>query len=295
MTPTGEPIEHQLTKQEGSKMKLKHLLLFEKNSHGGVNEHIIQQLNLPMPDDVLEQFIIDFGTDSDFQSRYGEIDLHQLTWAKQYTGVEQLLSVDSKFDDYVKNVSQRDPELIISKGYTDHESRRRAEFWLEHKTWGRSPVFFSQSLLNTDKLHLIEGHTRIGRLQGLYATDPNLVAAEHLIWVGNQTKTHQPEGNWRDILATHHISFMTWLTDYTIEDNDKRFAASTLVNGKNFLKRNAGSSLDDLLKFTQQLLDMPMARPDSRHQHDDIRRTQQMLPMLYEEFQSELNAKLNDI
>src|ERR1019366_5390170 len=40
----------------------------------------LRTLELPMPDDVLEQFCADHATNSEFQEQYGQLDLCALSW-----------------------------------------------------------------------------------------------------------------------------------------------------------------------------------------------------------------------
>ena len=41
---------------------------------------VLQALELPMPNDILEQCVADHGTKWEFQQQYGELDLHALHW-----------------------------------------------------------------------------------------------------------------------------------------------------------------------------------------------------------------------
>ena len=58
-------------------MLLSEVLKLRRDRQSGlVSLNVLRALRLPMPDDVLEQFLVDHGTKPEFQSRYGNLDLH---------------------------------------------------------------------------------------------------------------------------------------------------------------------------------------------------------------------------
>src|ERR1700689_1853334 len=61
-------------------MRFKELLRFRRENGGDVPFKILRELQLPMPDDALEQFVADHGTNEDFQVQYGDLDLHTISW-----------------------------------------------------------------------------------------------------------------------------------------------------------------------------------------------------------------------
>ena len=61
-------------------MRFKELLRFRRENGGDVPIEILRELQLPMPDDALEQFVADHGTNEDFQVQYGDLDLHAIRW-----------------------------------------------------------------------------------------------------------------------------------------------------------------------------------------------------------------------
>jgi hypothetical protein len=61
-------------------MRLREILRFRQTSAGVVPIELLRALRLPMPDDVLEQFVFDHGTNGEFQERFGDLDLHAVRW-----------------------------------------------------------------------------------------------------------------------------------------------------------------------------------------------------------------------
>ncbi len=59
-------------------MKLREILRFRRTPGGDVPIEILRELRSTMPEDVLEQFVADHGTEGEFQEQYGELDLHAL-------------------------------------------------------------------------------------------------------------------------------------------------------------------------------------------------------------------------
>jgi hypothetical protein len=73
-------------------MHLREIMRFGRTSAGVVPMEVLQALGLPMPDDVLEQFVFDHGTKWEFQEQYGDLlDLHALRWRQLALPASEIL------------------------------------------------------------------------------------------------------------------------------------------------------------------------------------------------------------
>lgn len=55
-------------------MHIREIMRFRRTCAGTVPLEVLQLLELPMPEDVLEQFVYDHGTKEAFQCQYGHLD-----------------------------------------------------------------------------------------------------------------------------------------------------------------------------------------------------------------------------
>jgi hypothetical protein len=135
---------------------------------------------LGWPESVVEQFLFDHGTKNEFLSQYGHVDLETVTWdLRQLTAAEFLnLTVFEHFKDWLES-SERDFQFRISQRPNDQRLT-----WERSQTWIVPPVLIDGSLLEPgqSRLHLVEGHTRVGILRGRLAAG-----------VANPSQTHQAD------------------------------------------------------------------------------------------------------
>ncbi|MCI0457083.1 MAG: hypothetical protein L0Z62_08895 [Gemmataceae bacterium] len=152
-------------------MLFKELLRLKTDSPSGcIPMSVLQRLRLPMPDDVLEQFLADHGVTHEFQGQYGDLDLHGIDWRLIPTPAAEIIncSVYPGFQDWFDAVRERTLEVPRS-GWKDVLLRADGkQHWQDHRTWKRAPLFIQGDLVGSDRLlHLIEGHTRARALKGL--------------------------------------------------------------------------------------------------------------------------------
>ncbi|MFB7609823.1 hypothetical protein [Streptomyces gardneri] len=138
--------------------------------------------SLQWPDDVLEQFLFDFGDNAAFLRDYGSIDLHEMRWRLETipaadfngmpTGESDAGCIESFAENPVHWVKVRPPEV--------------GRHWEEHGTWLRPPLLIDRGLLDpsTSGLQVLEGRTRVGVLRGRLREGLH-VASHHQAWVGH--------------------------------------------------------------------------------------------------------------
>lgn len=191
------------------------LMRLRKDSQSGaVPMDVLRRLKLPMPEDVLEQFINDHGLNHDFQRQYGQLDLHALEWNRVPTPASEIIacSVYPDFREHLEN--RRDQAAEVPKsGWKDvciaADAKRQ---WQNHRTWLRTPLFIGGNLVGSNrKLHLIEGHTRTGVLTGLVQSGWLPGDSSHEIWVASAAKTPDPDTSWQAVLRAERMPFLDWL------------------------------------------------------------------------------------
>lgn len=140
-----------------------------------------------VPAEVLTQFFGDHGRNPDFQSQYADLDLGEVVWTKVRIPAFELIAA-SKYERFVPwfNSVVKRFTAFPEKGWLAIDRRRTVvEKWERNGTWAFPPVFLSGGLVGRGaKLHLVEGHTRLGTLAG--AVNAGLVSpgSLHEIWHG---------------------------------------------------------------------------------------------------------------
>ncbi|MFF5977114.1 hypothetical protein ACFY7C_37040, partial [Streptomyces sp. NPDC012769] len=134
---------------------------------------------LQWPDDVLEQFLYDFGDNPAFVNDYGRIDLRAIGWRLETvpaadfhempTGASDAGCIEELAENPVHWVTVRPPEV--------------GRQWEEHGTWLRPPLLINRCLLvPSDRgLRVVEGRMRVGVLRGRLRQGLH-VASHHLAW-----------------------------------------------------------------------------------------------------------------
>lgn len=142
---------------------------------------------LGWPDDVVEQWLYDFGGWSRFHADYGHLDLTTIEWGDDLVDAEQFLTMPTGPSD----VDLIDENAANAAHWS--EARRHLgvpQHWESHGTWIRRPILVERSLLYSEGagLQVIEGRTRVGVLRG-FMRQGRKVAATHAAWVGRRRLT----------------------------------------------------------------------------------------------------------
>lgn len=225
-------------------MRFSELKRLRKEANGGrVAADVVKLLKLPMPDDVLEQFVIDHGRNEIFQLQYGGLDLHAVDWRQESVPAVELLdcSVSSYFADDVHMQADSSKSLTkmnAVKGVIRH--------WQKHGTWDRPPVLVRGSLVASDKrLHLVEGHTRVGTLRGLVQNGAIPRISLHKTWIG-EAKEPSDDGEWKEVILDHFLPFIDWLIEHRGDPGEMGEIAALLVEAR-YYKKIREDQLDDFL------------------------------------------------
>lgn len=163
-------------------------LPFDKHTGLAIREHVVQYLP-EMPEQVMRQFLLDHGRNNEFQGQYGQIDLNAVVWVKESLQGNDLLAC-SHFEQFDRRVqsSRSKISLFPKEGWKCIDRRSTVvEHWERFHTWNLPPILIEGSLVGrSSALHLIEGHTRLGVLEGLI--DAGVIDRVHCheVWVGRQ-------------------------------------------------------------------------------------------------------------
>jgi hypothetical protein len=163
------------------------LLKFEVEYGHRIPLEDLEQFNLKVPQYVLEQFYSDHGSKYEFQDQYGHLDISSLKWVCKQLPASELISASiySRFEDRVISVSNW-VKNFEGESWNSIDTRKNViEHWTKHKTWLRIPIFLDGNLLDKQKkIHLVEGHTRLGALRGLVKMSILPKNSLHKIWYG---------------------------------------------------------------------------------------------------------------
>lgn len=159
-----------------------------RESSGNLDGDAVRSLQLPMPDDVLEQLVLDHGNKPEFLAQYGHVDLWTLDWALEATLASTLMgaTIYPRFARWVDSVDRRS-QGVQSGSWREFDTRAEVvSHWKTERTWMRPPVFIERRVFEPhDGLHLMEGHTRFGALRSLLRQGVIHPDSTHLVWRGH--------------------------------------------------------------------------------------------------------------
>ncbi len=137
------------------------------------------------PKDVVEQFYVDHGTNSDFYDSYDNLNISDLVWEKKllpYTAIKDcdLISIPD-FENWVSTCCDRTKRVAENRDWNKigQYSPEVIEHWKIQNTWLRSPLFLKVE----NCYRLVEGHSRYGCLKGLIESGVLEEKSQHLVWV----------------------------------------------------------------------------------------------------------------
>lgn len=278
-------------------MLIRDLLNFEHESQARLSWSVLQQLNIPMPDDPLEQFIYDHGTKQEFIDAYGEVDIHRTSWSCELLPTNHILGCTTKDENsasYVADVAN-DFRNGLS-GWLDEGHRQEdANHWVENRTWRRPPIFFEHPSIDEGHLHLVEGHTRTGALIGLHRFDPALVLDAHLVWVGRPSNVAVEDPS-REVLREHHLSFKNWLSQRRDSDSLARRANRRLMSLENIMRHlpyadTSSCGYEDVVALVELGLGL-LPENHFRHTHEGLPELLRILPTLREQWLADIERWL---
>lgn len=214
-------------------MHLREIMRLRRTSAGVVPMDVLQALGLPMPDDVLEQFVFDHGTKREFQEQYGDVDLHAVRWRQLALPASEILacSIYQGFRERVSRVADW-TRAVPEQGWVDMCIHPKAVVhWQQHATWMRPPIMMRGELVGSAApLHLVEGHTRTGALRGLVESGVLPPPSAHQVWVGEAAQPESLDERWHEVLRTERMPFLDWLMRRVGDDGEIGKVASRLID-----------------------------------------------------------------
>lgn len=141
------------------------------------------------PKDVLSQFYSDHGRNNEFQSGYANVEIDLLQWNLMEIDAETIVksSMYPNFRGWFETVSNR-AKRFSNEGWESIDCRLKVrDYWQTNSTWMISPIFLDGQIIDSEsKFHLVEGHTRVGLLDGLLKYDILPKSQLHTIWVATK-------------------------------------------------------------------------------------------------------------
>ncbi len=153
-----------------------------------INIQAILEKMPTVPVEVVQQVFSEHGKNPEFVEFYQDLELDRIHWELRKVKGSEIISakMNSNFERWFAGVGERVGDFK-SKGWDCIDSRPEVQnHWAKYKTWVIPPVFIHGLLLGLDSVfQLVEGHTRVGLLNGLIThgiIDPDI---EHAIWFGS--------------------------------------------------------------------------------------------------------------
>jgi hypothetical protein len=231
---------------------MKELLRLRKDDRtGAVPMDVLRRLRLPMPEDVLEQFLGDHGIKHEFQQQYGELDLHGLRWDLVQTAAKEIIACSAYpgFQEWVQSCRKRTLDVPKTGWAGVHLAADAKKHWQTHRTWRRAPVFIRGELVGSDRpLHLVEGHTRTGALKGLVESEWLSGDSMHEIWLASLADVPSQDASWQQVLREERMPFADWLI-YRTADNGPLGKVSDKVLSARCDEEIDGADLAAVLAF----------------------------------------------
>jgi len=141
------------------------------------------------PKDVLSQFYSDHGRNNEFQSEYANIEIDLLQWNLIEIDAETIVksSIHPNFRGWFEAVSNRAKRFSNERWESIDCRLEVRDYWQTNRTWMISPIFLDGQIIDSEsKFHLVEGHTRVGLLDGLLKHDILPKSQLHTIWVATK-------------------------------------------------------------------------------------------------------------
>lgn len=276
-------------------MEFRYLRLFDRSDVFGerLPSDLVDELEIPIPPDPAEQFLVDHSDKHDFHEVYGDLDLHAMEWFLEDIPTSRLLTCTTKsasYERYVQETSGYFAEGLSLWEKRNHRPKDTAH-WREHRTWSRPPVLLEHPLIDNGSLHLVEGHTRVGALRGLHAYDPSMTLETHKCWVG-RARAHPVPNQWRQVLKRRHLNFRDWLSVGSEEESPRGRARSLVLNLEGVLRYYESTNARDL-EGLMEMARQGLAHPERRYggySHEEMHELIGVLPGLHAEYLEEVES-----
>jgi hypothetical protein len=260
-------------------MLFKELLRLRRHPSGLVPIEVLQALELPMPQEVLQDFVQQTGTDDLTQSRLGGIDLHALRWERPSLPASEILACSFDEEEYARFVGKRADQArrVATEGWDNVSlTSDDIESWQERKSWRRPPISVRGAVVGSPALiYLIAGFIRLGMLRGLVESKWLSADSSHEIWVGANEAPPQSDGPWHDVLRKERMPFLEWIKGHVGEKTEVGRAASIFIEIQHDITEPSkvdGNDLEAVLAFSETVPALMMVRDGvaAAHQEWDL-------------------------
>jgi hypothetical protein len=168
-------------------MYFEELLILKKDECGLMDYNELLNLLPNTPEDVLSQFFYDHGRNCYFQEQYSHLEINKLKWREIELKADEIIksSFYESYSNYIIEVSGRLNKFEKEDFFCIDIREKVVNNWKKEKTWLKSPIFLDAKLVaKSNKLHLVEGHTRFGILKGLLSKKIISKDSIHKVWFG---------------------------------------------------------------------------------------------------------------
>lgn len=145
---------------------------------------ILKAHDVHWPIPVVEQFLFDHGHKSEFIKQYGHLELNRIVWELRSVKASELVSA-SHYVGFTRAEEVADhPHYTLGLYRSPELLARRPNPWTD--TWAEPPLFVEGALRRPPQrqLHLVEGHTRLGVLEGLLRLGEVAADSVHPAYIG---------------------------------------------------------------------------------------------------------------
>ena len=168
-------------------MYFKEILNLNKDECGLMDFNELTNLLPCTPKEVVKQFFYDHGRKCEFQEQYSNLNIKKLNWSIIEIKANDIVKC-SCYEDYIEYVDEICNRLdkFEEEAFSCIDIRDEVvKNWEKKSTWLKKPIFLDASLINkSNKLHLVEGHTRLGILKGLLSKGLINQDTTHKVWFG---------------------------------------------------------------------------------------------------------------
>lgn len=151
----------------------------------GAFEQLLNAHDVHWPTAVVKQFLFDHGATSEFIKLYGHLDLNGIVWELRTVQASELVAA-SHYAGFTRVEEVAGHPHYTLKLYRSPELLAlRPDPWTN--TWAEPPIFIEGALRRPRQrqLHLVEGHTRLGVLQGLLMLGEVAADSVHEAFIGS--------------------------------------------------------------------------------------------------------------
>lgn len=148
-------------------------------------DQLLKARGVRWPISVVEQLLFDHGDKDEFLEQYGHLELNRIVWELRSVKASELVRA-SHYAGFTRVEEVADHPHYTLKLYRSPELLAlRPDPWTD--TWAEPPIFIEGALRRPPQrqLHLVEGHTRLGVLQGPLRLGEVAADSVHKAYIGS--------------------------------------------------------------------------------------------------------------